>query len=177
METKYSVRKIITVVFVTYVQKDLWIRTLIQQLLTKYQFFTKLPKISHIHKNRIFFKSVIGNIYTNCFYPINLMAGTCKESNFSFLPVVSHYPKSINVCTQILISTVDSIKNFHHRNLYFLRSSARQRSLNWLTQLISLHMLYCAFHKKSSRYLIHMLYPGTHIRKLRFETRFQDRMV
>ena len=29
-------------------------RTLIKQLLTKYQFFTKLPQISHIHKNRNF---------------------------------------------------------------------------------------------------------------------------
>ena len=35
-------------------QKDFEIRTLIKQLLTKYQIFTKLPQISHTHKNRIF---------------------------------------------------------------------------------------------------------------------------
>ena len=37
---------------VTLVQKHFWIRTLIMHLLTKYKIFTKLPKISHIHKNR-----------------------------------------------------------------------------------------------------------------------------
>ena len=41
-----------------YVQKDFWIRTLIKQLLTKYQIFMKLPQISHIQKNRTF-KSII----------------------------------------------------------------------------------------------------------------------
>ena len=40
---KYGVRKIITVIYVTYVQKDFQIRTSIKQLLTKYKFFTKLP--------------------------------------------------------------------------------------------------------------------------------------
>ena len=33
--------------------KDSWIRTLIKQLLTKYQLFTKLPQISLIHKTFI----------------------------------------------------------------------------------------------------------------------------
>ena len=42
-----------------YVQKDFQIRTLIKQLLIKYQIFTKLPQISHIHKNRNFL-SIIG---------------------------------------------------------------------------------------------------------------------
>ena len=37
-----------------HVQKDFKIRTLIKQLLTKYQIFTKLPQISHIHNNRNF---------------------------------------------------------------------------------------------------------------------------
>ena len=34
--------------------KEFQIRTLIEQLLPKYRFFKKLPKISHIHKNRNF---------------------------------------------------------------------------------------------------------------------------
>ena len=32
--------------------KEFQIRTLIKQLLTVYHFFTKLPQISHFHKNR-----------------------------------------------------------------------------------------------------------------------------
>ena len=51
---KYGLRKVITVICVTYVQKDFYIRTLIKQLLTKYRFFTKLPQISHIRKNHNF---------------------------------------------------------------------------------------------------------------------------
>ena len=35
------------------------------------------------------FSSIIGTSYTNCFYPINVLAGTCQEYSFSFLPVVS----------------------------------------------------------------------------------------
>ena len=46
-----GVWQIITFVRVTYEQKDFKIGTLIKQLLTKYQKFTKLPQISHIHKN------------------------------------------------------------------------------------------------------------------------------
>ena len=37
-------------------QKNFQIRTLIKQLFAKYKFLTKLPQISHIHKNHIFFK-------------------------------------------------------------------------------------------------------------------------
>ena len=71
------------------VQKDFTIRNLIKQLLTKYHFFTKLPQISHIHNNRNF-KSIILNRSTASTL-INFMAGTCKESTFSFLPFVSPY--------------------------------------------------------------------------------------
>ena len=46
--------QIITIICVTYVQKNFQIQTLIEQLLTKYQIFTKLPQISHLHKNLIF---------------------------------------------------------------------------------------------------------------------------
>ena len=42
---KCGVRQIITIICVTYVQKNFKIRTLIKQLLTKYQFLTKLPQI------------------------------------------------------------------------------------------------------------------------------------
>ena len=48
---KFGVRQIITITRVTHVQRDFWIRSLMKQLLTKYQIFTKLPEISHIHKN------------------------------------------------------------------------------------------------------------------------------
>ena len=63
---------------------DFQIRTLIKQFLTKYQIFKKLPQISHIHKNRNF-----KSIETNCFFPINSMAGTRKECTFfvSFEPL------------------------------------------------------------------------------------------
>ena len=46
--------QVITIVWVTNVQKDFQIRILIMQFLTKYQIFKKLPQISHIHKNVIF---------------------------------------------------------------------------------------------------------------------------
>ena len=60
----------------------------IKQLLTKYRIFMKLPQIPHIHINRNF-SSIFATFQTNCFIPINFMAGTCQEYSFSFLPVVS----------------------------------------------------------------------------------------
>ena len=47
-----GVLQITTIICVIYVQKNFKIRNLIKQLLTKYQIFTKLSQISHIHKNR-----------------------------------------------------------------------------------------------------------------------------
>ena len=47
----------------------------------------KLPQISQIRKNHNF-SSIIGTFETNCFYPINFVAGTCEEFSFSFLQVV-----------------------------------------------------------------------------------------
>ena len=64
-------------------KRTLKIQTLIKQLFTKYQFLTELPQISHIHKNHNF-SSIIGGFLTNCFYPINFMAGICEEYSFSF---------------------------------------------------------------------------------------------
>ena len=72
---------------ITYVQKDLLIRTLIKQL-TNYQIFTKLPKISHIHKNRSILKHN-WRLIDQLLLPYNFLAGACKESTFSFLPVAS----------------------------------------------------------------------------------------
>ena len=46
--------QIITIICVTHVQKNFQIRASIKQLLTKYQIFTKLPQIPHIHINRNF---------------------------------------------------------------------------------------------------------------------------
>ena len=51
---KYDARQIITIICVTYVQKNFEIWTLIKHLFTKYQFLTKLPQIWHIHNNHIF---------------------------------------------------------------------------------------------------------------------------
>ena len=39
-------------------QKDFQIQTLMKQLLTKYKIFPKLPQISHIHKNRNFYRMI-----------------------------------------------------------------------------------------------------------------------
>ena len=46
----------------------------LKQLLTKYQIFTKLPQIPHIHKNRNFSSIIAFFFQTNCFIPINFMA-------------------------------------------------------------------------------------------------------
>ena len=51
---KCAVLQIITIICVTHVQKNFQIRASIKQLLTKYQIFTKLPQIPHIHINRNF---------------------------------------------------------------------------------------------------------------------------
>ena len=51
LKSKCAVLQIITVICVTHVQKNFQIQTWIKQLLTKYQFFTKLPQIPHIHMN------------------------------------------------------------------------------------------------------------------------------
>ena len=59
-----------------------------KKLLTKYQIFTILPQISHFHKFRNF-SSIFATFETNCFIPINFMAGTCQEYSFSFLPVAT----------------------------------------------------------------------------------------
>ena len=49
--------------------------------MTKYQIFTILPQISHFHKYRNF-SSIFATFWTNCFIPINFMAGTCEEYSF-----------------------------------------------------------------------------------------------
>ena len=54
IKLKRTVLRIITIICVTYVQKNLLIRTWIKQLLTKYQIFTKLPQIPRIRINRNF---------------------------------------------------------------------------------------------------------------------------
>ena len=50
VETTFPVRKISTVIWITCVQKNSQIRTLIEQLFAKYRFFTNSPKILHTHK-------------------------------------------------------------------------------------------------------------------------------
>ena len=43
-----------TMICVTHVPKDCLIQTLKKQFFTKYKIFTKLPQISHFHKNHIY---------------------------------------------------------------------------------------------------------------------------
>ena len=59
VETKCYEGWLITNIWVTFVKKDFKIQTLIKQLLTKHQFFMKLPQITHNHKI-CNFTSVIG---------------------------------------------------------------------------------------------------------------------
>ena len=73
---------------VTYVQKDFYIRTLIKQLLTKYQIFTKLPQISDIYKEIKFLKYNWKEM-DQMLLPCKVYGGACKESASSFLPDVS----------------------------------------------------------------------------------------
>ena len=75
------------------------IRTLIKQLFTKFHRLTKLPQISHIHKNHNF-SSIIGRFYTNCFYPTNFMAGTCEK-----------------YLLFIIFASCEPLKPFHYRGI------------------------------------------------------------
>ena len=78
-ETKCAVLQIITIICVTYEQKD---------------FFDKISSFHEIVPNftysqKSYFLKYNWNFEANCFFPINFMAGTCQESTFSFLPVVT----------------------------------------------------------------------------------------
>ena len=53
-EFSNAMLQIITIICVTHVQKNFQIPASVKQLLTKYQIFTKLTKIPHIHINRNF---------------------------------------------------------------------------------------------------------------------------
>ena len=59
--------QIITIIWVTHVQKNFEIRTSIKHLLTNYQFFTKMPQIPQIHINRNF--SYICNFLDQVLHP------------------------------------------------------------------------------------------------------------
>ena len=54
---------------------------------------TSKPSITHFRQNGTWvllpLQSSIRTFYSNCFFTINFMAGACKESNLSFLTVVS----------------------------------------------------------------------------------------
>ena len=81
-----SIFKIWTLVIIKIYHEKI---TLVRQLLTKYEFFTKWPEISYTQKNHNF-NSIIGNWSdTPTASTLYLMAGTCKESTFSFLAVLS----------------------------------------------------------------------------------------
>ena len=56
IETKFAVRRIFTIIWVTCAKTNFEIRTLIKKLLAKYWFLKTLPQISNIHKNRNFLK-------------------------------------------------------------------------------------------------------------------------
>ena len=59
---KFDVLQVIAIICATPVQKNFQIRTSIKQLLTKYQIFKILSKISHSHKNRNF-SSIFATFY------------------------------------------------------------------------------------------------------------------
>ena len=54
VETECGVQQVVTIVWVTYVQKGFLVRIWMMELLTKNQIFSKLPQITHIYKNRNF---------------------------------------------------------------------------------------------------------------------------
>ena len=49
--------------------------------------YTVIDKISNFHDIAPNFSSIFVTFWTNCFIPINFIAGTCQEYSFSFLPV------------------------------------------------------------------------------------------
>ena len=61
--------QIITTICVTHVQKNFQFRASTKQLLTKYQIFTKLPQIPHIHINRNFSSIYICNFLDQLLHP------------------------------------------------------------------------------------------------------------
>ena len=81
IETKFAVRRKITIIWVKCVKKNSQIRTLIKKLLAKYRFFKKLPQISQNHKNHNFSRIIV-ILMINCFYPINVMAVAWQEYFF-----------------------------------------------------------------------------------------------
>ena len=78
-------------------QKNFWIRASIKKLLTKYQIFTILPQISHFHKFRNF-SSIFATFETNCFIPINFMAGTCQGILFFIFASCHPFKRVYRTC-------------------------------------------------------------------------------
>ena len=78
VETKLLYAVSITMV-ITRVQNIL-IWTFIKNLLTKYQFATKLPLITKSYFKSIMRKKDSPTVSHNCFNPSNFIAGTCKGS-------------------------------------------------------------------------------------------------
>ena len=58
IKTECGVWQIVTIICLTYVQKDFQIQTLIKQLLTKYQIFMKSRHMSNFHENRNFLRII-----------------------------------------------------------------------------------------------------------------------
>ena len=123
-------RWLITIICVTHVQKDFKIRTLIKQILTKYQISTKLPQILPTHKNW-YSLSIIGPFLCNCSYPINFMAGTrrsIKGIHFFIFAMIFFENLDLPECNPPDINQ----KAHHLRKLYSFQLS--------LTGYINLHL-------------------------------------
>ena len=90
VETKFSVRRIITIIWATCVKKNSQYLNFNEATIGKISifFFKKLPQISHIHKHFNFFK-YNWNCLDHLLLPFNFMAVTLEEYSFSILPVVS----------------------------------------------------------------------------------------
>ena len=124
VETKCSVRQIITIMCVVYEQ----IQTLIKQLLTKYQIFTKLPQIYN------FYKTVIFKYNTNFFRPTAHHHSTNSYEPIRFLQtsqnrLINIHRKSLKHIRQSALFGCD--KNIGHDQIWY-ENSVVFKAVQWL---------------------------------------------
>ena len=85
----FDVLQIITIICVTHVQKNFWIRASIKKSLTKYQIFTILPQISHFHKFRNF-SSIFATFETDQLLHLYKFYGRDMSGILSFIFASCH---------------------------------------------------------------------------------------
>ena len=102
-------------------------------LLTKYKFFKKLPEISHTQKH-CNFERIFAKRYTNCFYPINFMAGTFKESAVSFLAVVSCDGINLVRCNWVSLGLFCGSVRYQQWSL--IKNNTREVPARWIIMVM-----------------------------------------